>query len=72
MDYEKEIESLLKFLEQSKIADLLTEDQYKQVMELNIVHWDEDLKEVLMPYIGDILREESEKFSLEQSKKFAF
>jgi len=72
MGYEEKIESLLQFLEKSKIADLLTRDQYKQILEINIVHWDEDLKEVMMPYIGDLLNEENEKFRKMQSKQYSF
>jgi len=72
MGYEEKIESLLQFLEKSKIADLLTRDQYKQILEINIVHWDEDLKEVMMPYIADLLNEENEKFRRMQSKQYSF
>ena len=72
MEYEEKIESLLKFLEKSKIADLLTRDQYKQILEINIVHWDEDLKEVMMPYISDLLNEENEKFRRMKSKQYSF
>jgi len=72
MEYEDKIESLLKFLEKSKIADLLTRDQYKQILEINIVHWDEALKEVMMPYISDLLDEENKKFQKMQSKQYAF
>ena len=72
MGYEEKIESLLQFLEKSKIADLLTRDQYKQILEINIVHWDEDLKEVMMPYIGDLLNEENDKFRRMQSKQYSF
>jgi len=72
MGYDEKIESLLKFLEKSKIADLLTRDQYKQILEINIVHWDEALKEVMMPYISDLLKEENDKFQKMQSKQYSF
>jgi len=72
MNYEEKIESLLAFLEKSKIADLLTRDQYKQIMEINIVHWDEGLKEVMLPYVSDLLNEENIKFKNMKSKQFAF
>jgi len=72
MGYNERIEALLKFLEKSKIADLLTRDQYKQILEINIVHWDEALKEVMMPYISDLLKEENDKFQKMQSKQYSF
>jgi len=72
MGYDEKIESLLKFLEKSKIADLLTRDQYKQILEINIVHWDEALKEVMMPYVSDLLKEENDKFQKMQSKQYSF
>jgi len=72
MGYSEKIESLLKFLEKSKIADLLTKDQYKQILEINVVHWDEDLKEVMMPYISDLLKEENDRFQKMKSKQYSF